>query len=91
MDTVLAVAISSVVVGVLALIGSIYGSRSAVKQTETLIVWRLAELEKENAKLSEEVRIHNNYISRMAGAESRLSALDAKTDRTAAHVKILEE
>lgn len=73
MDAVLVAAGASVIVGALALVGNIYGAKKAAKQTETLVVYRIDQLEKKVDK-------HNCVIGRMYKAEARLDVQEEQID-----------
>ena len=57
MNTVLASAISAVVVGILALIGNMYASKKSSERTEALVIYRIGQLETKVDK-------HNQVIVR---------------------------
>ncbi len=64
----------TIVVAVLALIGTLGGSWMGVRQSNKLVNWRIDKLE-------EEVRKHNRVVERLAVVERDLTSAHRRMDR----------
>ena len=76
--------IATIVVGVLAFIGTAYGAHSANKKQTAIIAFRLEELEKR-------VSAHNNLVERMYECEARQDVTEERMDSYGHRIKDLEE
>ena len=75
---------SSVAVGVLSLIGTIYGSRSGVKEANRLVNYKIDEL-------TARVNKHNNLIERVYKLEQHEAVIDERIDVANHRIEDLEE
>jgi hypothetical protein len=76
--------ITAIAVGLLSLIGNIYGSRMSAKMMEKLMSYRIDQLEKK-------MDTHNNLIVRMFTAEKGLGVLDEKEKQSDRRITKLED
>lgn len=63
----------TIIVAILALLGTLGGSWAGVRQSNKLVCYRIEQLE---AK----VQKHNNLIERMTRVEARVDAIEEKTN-----------
>ena len=75
---------SSIAVGVLSLIGTVYGSRSGVKEANRLVNYKIDEL-------TARVNKHNNLIERVYKLEQHEAVVDEKIDVANHRISDLEE
>lgn len=75
---------SSIAVGVLSLIGTIYGSRSGVKEANKLVNYKIDEL-------TARVNKHNNLIERVYKLEQHEAVISEKIDVANHRIADLEE
>lgn len=64
----------TVIVGLLALIGSCFGTLGGIYASNKLVVYRISQLE-------EKVSKHNNLVERMYKVESRVTLLEEETHK----------
>ena len=64
----------TVIVGLLALIGSCFGTLGGIFASNKLVIYRLEKLE-------EKVSKHNNLVDRMYKVESRVTLLEEETQK----------
>ena len=75
---------SSIAVGVLSLIGTVYGSRSGVKEANRLVNYKIDEL-------TALVNKHNNLIERVYKLEQHEAVISEKIDVANHRIADLEE
>ncbi len=75
---------SSIAVGVLSLIGTVYGSRSGVKEANRLVNYKIDEL-------TARVNKHNNLIERVYKLEQHEAVISEKIDVANHRIADLEE
>lgn len=75
---------SSIAVGVLSLIGTVYGSRSGVKEANKLVNYKIDEL-------TARVNKHNNLIERVYKLEQHEAVISEKIDVANHRIADLEE
>ena len=74
----------TVIVALIALVGTVLGSLGGVLTSSRLTSYRIEQLEKKVDK-------HNSVIERTFRLEENIALLEADRDRTNARLKILEE
>lgn len=70
---------TTIIVGVLAFIGTLVGAYLSNNKTVALVTYRLQELEKK-------VQKHNNVIERMSVAENEIKAIKKEIDKVEVEV-----
>lgn len=65
---------SSIIVGILALFGTLGGSWLGVRQSNKLVNWRIDQLE-------EKVTMHNRLVERLAVAERDVTSAHQRIDK----------
>lgn len=75
---------ASVIVALLSLIGTVYGSRSGVKEANKLVNYKIDEL-------TARVNKHNNLIERVYKLEQHEAVIDEKIDVANHRIADLEE
>lgn len=76
--------IADIIIGVLALIGTLGGAYMANRKSTALVVFRLEQLEKK-------VDLHNKVIERTYALEKRADVQDEKNHELERRVKMLED
>lgn len=74
----------TIIVAVISLIGTLFGSIAGILTSNKLVNYRLEQLEKK-------VTAHNDLIDRMYGAESRLDVVEEKIKVANHRIDDLEE
>lgn len=75
---------TSIIVAILALVGTLSGSYFANRKSSALIAYRLETLEKK-------VQSHNNLVERMYGVEEKTNLLEEKIKFAGNRIKDLED
>lgn len=70
---------ATIIVGVLAFIGTLVGAYCSNNKTVTLVTYRLQELEKK-------VQKHNNVVERMSVAENEIKAIKKEIEKVEVEV-----